>query len=511
MTTVKANVTALSGALPGAPSAKEKEYKEPYNTEAEQMVLGAILVDNEAIFKISDFLNADHFYEPVHGRIFAAIQRFMERGLTANPVTLKNQFDGDEALKDIGGAGYLVKITGLATGVVHVKDYAQTIYELAIARSLIRLGNEMVEDMYDTKLEEPPSKIVEQIEQKLFKIASDGSSDKNFAHLKSALAESLRRIEQAYKQKDEVTGITTGYRDMDRMLGGFQNSDLVILAGRPSMGKTALAINFAMNAAKHYQEKYAKQEDKTEPCPSVGVFSLEMSSEQLASRLLSMETGIGSNDIRRGRLDDKSGEFEKLVAANRDLYDLPMYIDDTPALSIAAIRTRARRLKRKHNLSLLVIDYLQLLRGVSKVSESSRVQEVSEITMGLKAIAKELDIPVLALSQLSRQVESRDDKRPQLADLRESGSIEQDADIVMFIFREQYYLERTKPADGSPELDEWTQKNGERWMQCRNKAEVIISKHRNGPIGNVQLMFNGATTSFKDLEQDYQYSGEAPF
>lgn len=492
------------------------EYRElPYNIEAEQALLGAFLIDNEAVNKVSDFLLSEHFYEPVHQRIYKSILNFMERGLIASPVTLKSQFDNDDALKDIGGAGYLAKMAGLAAGIVDAKHYAQIIYDLAMCRGLISVGSEIVSEAYGNNLKEPAAVQIERAEHKLFSLASEGSSDKNFMHLKSSLADAINRAEFALKQKGEVSGVPTGFMDLDKILGGLHDSDLVILAGRPSMGKTALAINVALNAAKAFKKEYdeVKEElDTVTEMKSVGVFSLEMSSEQLASRLLSIQTGINSNNIRRGRLDQKKGEFEALIEGNKDLYQLPMYIDDTPALSISAIRTRARRLKRRHNLGLLVIDYLQLIRGVSQAAASNRVQEVSEITQGLKAIAKELNIPVVALSQLSRQVEGRDDKRPQLSDLRESGSIEQDADVVMFIYREQYYLERTRPSDGTPELEAWMEKFGEKWMTTKNKAEIIISKHRNGPIGNKFLMFDSNTTGFNNLEQNYTKSDDGtPF
>ena len=509
---------AKKNTLKQVPSSNSLDQRQlPYNIEAEQALLGAILIDNEAINKISDMLLAEHFYEPVHTRIYKAIHNFIERGLIASPVTLKSQFDSDEALKDIGGAGYLAKLTGLSAGILNIKHYAQIVYDLAIARNLITIGQDIVNDAFDNNLKEPAASQIEKAEHKLFNLASEGSSDKNFGHLKNSLTDAIKRAEFALKQKGEVSGVPTGFMDLDRMLGGMHDSDMLILAGRPSMGKTALAMNIALNAAKAFRAEFNEHKKTENLSPSeqksVGVFSLEMSAEQLASRLLSMQTGLNSNNIRRGRLDQKKGEFDLLIEGNKELYELPMYIDDTPALSISAIRTRARRLKRKHNLAFLVIDYLQLIRGVSEAASSNRVQEVSEITQGLKAIAKELNIPVLALSQLSRQVEGRDDKRPQLSDLRESGSIEQDADIVIFIYREQYYLERTRPSDGTPELQAWMEKNGEKWMQSKNKAEIIISKHRNGPIGNKFLMFDSNTTGFNNLDESYPINNnsESPF
>ncbi|MCP5361496.1 MAG: replicative DNA helicase [Hyphomicrobiales bacterium] len=479
-------------------------YREvPYNIDAEQILLGAILTNNEAYNRVGDFLRAEHFYEPLHRRIFDAIMNFMERGLVANPVTLRSQFDRDEALSDIGGASYLAKIAGLASGVFNVKDYARIIYDLYISRNLIEIGNDIVDEAYKGSAERAASEQIEKAEGKLFTLASEGGVERAFVSLKDALKESLDRTNAAFKRQGDIHGIPTALRDLDKMLGGLQNSDLVILAARPSMGKTALALNIALSGAKFLHRDAERHKDDPEfRSGSVGIFSLEMSSEQLASRMLSVETGINANSIRRGKLgrSPQNDEFARLVQANKDLYALPIFIDDTPALSISAIRTRARRLKRKYNLSLLVIDYLQLIRGVSAQASSNRVQEISEITMGLKAIAKELDIPVLALSQLSRAVEQRDDKRPQLSDLRESGSIEQDADVVMFIYRESYYTERLKPDENSEKFAAWLEK----MEQVNNVAEVIVSKHRNGPIGNVTLFFDKTTTRFGDLErQEY--------
>lgn len=475
------------------------------------MLLGAVLVDNEALNRVSDFLMVEHFFEPVHQRIYSAIQNIIERGLIASPVTLKGQFEGDEALKNSGGAAYLAKLAGIAPGIMDIRHFGEVIYDLAVCRGLINVGQDIVTKAFAYTPDEPANSLIEKAEQQLFSLASEGRQEGQFSPLKQSLAAAIERAEFSLRNHGDVSGVPTRFIDLDRMLGGLQDSDLVILAGRPSMGKTALAINIAMNSAKAFLEEYkAQEEDDDRPLKSVGVFSLEMSAEQLASRMLSIETGLNSNDIRRGKLDESKGDLEKLIQGNKSLYELPFYIDDTPALTIGAIRNRARRLKRKHNLGMLVIDYLQLLRGSSAASQQNRVQEVSEITQGLKAIAKELNIPVMALSQLSRQVEGREDKRPLLSDLRESGSIEQDADIVMFIYREQYYLERTRPADDSPELISWMEKFGEKWMLSKNKAEIIISKHRNGPIGNKFLMFNSNTTGFNNMEQNYPDGGQ-PF
>lgn len=507
MLTVPKKISSISNKT----TEEKVAYRQPpHNIEAEQAVLGAILTNNDAINRVGDFLQAQHFYEPVHQRIFEAINRFMERGLIATPVTLKNHFDNDESLKDLGGATYLAKLAGMASGIINVRDHGSIVYSLAISRELVTIGEDMVNDAYESNGELRASEQIERSEQKLFNLASEGNSDTNFSPLKKSLISAINTADAASKMVGDISGIPTGFVDMDSMLAGMHNSDLIILAARPSMGKTALAVNVALNAAKHFAEEKKKHQDDSEyKTKTVGVYSLEMSAEQLAIRLLSMETGISSSNIRRGRLKhggNDGDDFDKLVRANVELHDLPVFIDDTPALSISAIRTRARRLKRKHNLALLVIDYLQLIRGVSSVAMNSRVQEISEITMGLKALAKELNIPVMALSQLSRAVEQREDKRPQLSDLRESGTIEQDADVVMFIYREEYYLERAKPEEGSDKYLAWKEKK----ERMEGVADIMIAKHRNGPVGNVQLLFHKETTKFGNLARD-DYSPEQSY
>ncbi len=491
--------------------AEQAMYRQPpHNTEAEQAVLGAVLTNNEAINRIADFLLPEHFFEPVHKTIYEAILRFNERGLVATPVTLKNQFDNDEAMKEIGGAAYLARIAGLASSIINVKDHASIVYSLAISRNLIEIGEDMVNDAYSSSGELRASEQIEKSEQRLFTLASEGNSDTYFAPMKHALDSAISIADSASKRKGAISGVPTGFADLDNLLGGMHNSDLVILAGRPSMGKTALALNMALNSAEHLKQEFEQkraevsdnpQEEVAREPEAVGVISLEMSSEQLATRMLSMKTGINAGNIRRGKLEKSShnDEFSKLIQANQELHNLPIFIDDTPALSISAIRTRARRLKRKHNLALLLIDYLQLVRGVGAQAQNNRVQEISEITMGLKAIAKELNIPVIALSQLSRQVESREDKRPQLADLRESGSIEQDADMVMFIYREAYYIERKKPQEGTEKFNEWLAD----MERVHNMAEIMVAKNRNGPIDNVSLFFDKTTTKFGNLEKTH--------
>lgn len=469
----------------------------PHNLPAEQVLLGALLTNNELLNRISDFLLAEHFFEPIHQKIFQAIVHFSEKGVIATPVTLRHFFEKEEALVTLGGPEYLVKLASLSTTIINVLDYAKTIYDLSLRRQLIDIGEQVVNTAFETKINLPAIEQIEEAEQKLFVLSAEGNKDKSFQPIKHSLSFAIQKTELAFKHKEKVTGTSTKFIDLDNLLGGLQNSDLLILAGRPSMGKTALAINLAVNCCESLFERSLSKNPEAMP-PAVGFFSLEMSSEQLAARMLSLKAEISSGKLRSGQIDQD--DFSKVIQASRTLERLPFFIDDTPALSIAALRTRARRLKRRHNLGLLVIDYLQLVRGVSKGGDSNRVQEVSEITQGLKAIAKELDIPVIALSQLSRAVESREDKRPLLSDLRESGSIEQDADIVMFIFREEYYVARKEPREGTTEYDVWQDKMN----QVQNISEIIIAKQRNGPIGNVRLRFDASTTRFDNFTEDYK-------
>jgi len=489
--------------------------KLPHNIDAEQYVLGSLLNNNENLNKIGDFLTAEHFFEPIHQRIFSAITNLFDKGMRADPVTLKNHFSNDEAFNELGGVNYLINLCSIASGILNVKDYALLIYNLSISRSLIDICNETLEECYKTTGETTASEQIEKPESKLFSLASTGFADTGFVSIKKSALEAIRVSELATKNEGTISGIATKFTDIDNLLGGFNNSDLLILAARPSMGKTALALNFAYNSAEFLEASYKKQvseynSDKTkfiEPPRrgSVGFISLEMSSEQIATRLLSMKTGINASDIRRGKLSKTSqnDEYAKLLQAYQEVENLPILIDDTPALTISAIRTRARRLKRKHNLAVLYIDYLQLIRGVNKKSQENRVQEISEISMGLKAIAKELSIPVIALSQLSRQVEQRADHKPQLSDLRESGSIEQDADIVMFIYREAYYKERTKPSEeNTTEMQKWA----EEMSKIDHVSEVIVAKNRNGPINTVKLFFDKNTTKFGNLDSYHSYN-----
>ena len=459
----------------------------PCNVQAEQMLLGAILINAEILNQIGEFLRPEHFFEILHQKIYHAIIVITEKSLTPTPVTLKSMLDRDPVFIDAGGQSYLGKLATIAMVVINPYDYGRIIYDLALKRSLIKIGEELVNTAYGSSLDHEALQQIEQAEAKLYDLATEGISEKGFVGIGNSISESLTSINRAMKSSDHVIGTSTGLTDLDNKLSGFHNSDLLIIAGRPSMGKTAFAINLAINACKSLRSKH-----KDNP-PSVGFFSLEMSSEQLASRLLSMYTNIDSSALRSGMVNEE--HYNELRKAALEISELPFFIDDTPALSISAIRTRARKLKRKNNLGILFIDYLQLLRGSSH--QENRVLEISEITQGLKAIAKELNIPVIALSQLSRAVEQREDKRPMLSDLRESGSIEQDADVVMFIYREEYYLTRKEPAPGDKKHEEWQTKLD----QVLNTADILIAKHRNGPIGNVVIHYDSKYSKFSNLKK----------
>ncbi len=465
----------------------------PHNYDAEQALLGAILVNNLAYGRVSEFLAPEHFANPDHGHIYQACGKLIERGQLADPITLRHHFEQDGGLAEVGGPPYLARLVASAVTIINATDYGRMIFDLALRRELIDLGEGMVNDAFDHDPETGAMDQIEGAEQKLFDLATTGAIEGGFAPFTRSLTSAIEVAEAAYKREGKLTGIATGFTELDQLLGGLQSSDLVVLAGRPSMGKTALATNIAFHAAKACKiEKDESGQERVADGAVVGFFSLEMSAEQLATRMLAEESGVPSDKIRRGKLTND--DFQNLVKASRMLSAVPFFIDDSPSLSVAAIRTRARRLKRQNNLSLIVIDYLQLLHSPTRRGAENRVQEVSEITRGLKALAKELDVPVLALSQLSRAVEQRDDKRPQLADLRESGSIEQDADVVMFIFREEYYLERLKPEEGTDKLADWQ----ERMERVHNLADINIAKQRHGPIGTFKLQFESRFTRFHD-------------
>lgn len=466
----------------------------PHNMEAEQGLLGALLIDNRALERVGDFLKSEHFFMPAHKRIYEAIQILIERGQTATPVTLKGYFEKDEELSHIGGAEYLAELAASVISIVNAQDYGRVIYDLHLRRELIGLGEDIVHSAYELNIDTDAVSTIEKAEGRLFTLAETGDIGGGFVTLKDSVGVAIDIAEKAYNTDGHVTGATTGLIDMDKKLGGLHPSDLLILAGRPSMGKTSLATNIAYNTAKKYAQTGGKEG------AIVGFFSLEMSSDQLATRILADEAGVSGDDIRKGNFE--KDDFARFVEASQFLSTVPLYIDDTPALSISAVRTRARRLKRQHGLGLVVVDYLQLLRGTgSRQGSENRVLEVAEITRGLKAIAKELEIPVLALSQLSRAVEQREDKRPMLSDLRESGSIEQDADVVMFVYREEYYLERAMPdMDSHEKFAEWQEKMD----RVRKTAEAIIAKQRHGPIGTVRLRFEPSVTRFENLEESYE-------
>ncbi len=473
----------------------------PHNTEAEQALLGALLVNNVVFEKTSELLQPEHFYDPVHGRIYGAVATLINRGQIADPKTMRGLFDNDPALAALGGANYLVDLAANVVTIFNVQDYARLIHDLYLRRQLITLGTDVVNEAFQHDLDKPASTQIESTEAKLFELARTGETDRGFVKLEKALKISIQQAEEAHKRDSHITGVTTGLRDMDRKMGGLQRSDLIILAGRPSMGKTALATNIAFNAAHAFYKTEGREGS------GVAFFSLEMSAEQLATRLLGDFSSVPSDKIRRGEI--KTEDFTKFVEASQTLSRVPLYIDDTPALSVSGLRTRARRLKRMvPNLGVIVIDYLQLLHGSSSKGAENRVQEVSEITRGLKALAKELDVPVVALSQLSRAVEMREDKKPMLSDLRESGSIEQDADVVMFVYREEYYHARSEPTRRDNEDDSKYNDRHARWMargeEVRNIAEVVIAKQRHGPIGTVPLHFDGQFTRFSNLERQYE-------
>jgi len=468
----------------------------PHNIEAEKALLGAIFSDNRAYERVSEFLRAEHFAVPENGQIFTAAQTLMEKGQMANPVTLSGFFEGHDALRTMGGKAYLAELAASAVTIINAGEYGRIIYDLHMKRELIALGTGMVNEAYDQGLQVSATDQIEKSEQQLYDLATQGDYEGGFQDFHTAVLEAVQMAEAAHKRDGALAGVATGLKDLDQMLGGLHKSDLLILAGRPSMGKTALVTNIAYNAA------YSHHKTGGEEGAVVGFFSLEMSAEQLAARILSEQVELSSHKMRRGELAKE--EFDRLVIISQELYRIPLFIDDTPALTVSALRTRARRLKRQHNLGLIVVDYLQLLSPPPGKSDG-RVNEVSEITRGLKTLAKELNIPVIALSQLSRAVEQREPPRPQLSDLRESGSIEQDADVVMFIYRPEYYLERKKPdPDNLDKIGEWE----ERLERVKNLADVIIGKQRHGPIGDVRLLFQGEFTRFSDLDRHHpSYDG----
>lgn len=494
---------AQAADAPNASNSGADSAAMPHNIEAEQQLLGALLTKNDVYDRISSIIKTEHFYDPLHQRIFDVIVHRINKNTLASPVTLKPIFENDEGLKELGGSAYLVRLAGVAIASFVVKDYAEHLFDLFLRRELISLGQDISAKANKVELDPAPEEQIVEAEQRLYKMSEKGTAQSGFQSFLRAATSAVNAANAAYQRGGGLAGIATNFIDLDKKLGGLHESDLLILAGRPSMGKTSLATNIAFNIAKAYQR--GQRIDGSMGAVEggvVGFFSLEMSAEQLAARILSEASEVPSEQIRRGDLQEE--EFRRFVDAAKALEACPLYIDDTPALPINQVSARARRLKRTHGLDVLIIDYLQLLKGTSKQGEGNRVQEVSEITQGLKAIAKELNIPVIALSQLSRQVESREDKRPQLSDLRESGSIEQDADVVMFVYREEYYKEREKPADHEHDkMAAWQ----EIMARAHGKAEVIIGKQRHGPIGTVELTFEGRFTRFGNIARPWQGDG----
>ncbi len=473
----------------------------PKNIEAEQALLGALLANNKTFEKVSEFLRPEHFADPIHAKIFDIISKLITRGHVADVITLKNYFEQDGSLDEVGGYKYLIKLADSATPLTNAEYYAQFIYDKYLRRELIATGFEIVNNASKEDIDSDAAEQIENAEKRLFDLANQGETSTGFIDFGQALTDSVKRIESAYQKEGRISGLPTGLDALDAKTGGLNDSDLIIIAGRPAMGKTALATNIAYNVAEFMAH------DKNTPAKNRGVafFSLEMSADQLASRILSTVTQTNGHKMRTGELDN--AEFTRIAAAVRELENIPLYIDDTPGLNINNIRTRARRLKRNKGLGLIVIDYIQLINGTgSKKSEGNRVQELSEISRGLKILAKELQVPVIALSQLNRGVESRDDKRPLMSDLRESGSIEQDADIVMFVFRENYYIQNEEPKLKSGETPEHLQKRLDEWetrkRATQNLAEVIIGKQRHGPTGTVQLFWNGDYAQFGNLAKE---------
>ena len=461
--------------------------KQPSNIEAEQALIGSILVNNDIIDEVSTIIGSNSFYDPAHIKIFEVIETLNNKGMIANPITLKNFFEKDNMLNEVGGTEYLVKLTRFSGSSKQAIDYAKVIHEMYLRRELILISDKLSSDTLNSQ-EDNAENIIENTEKSLFDLAERGSFSQSFLKFNKALDQTIEMATLAMKNDRGIVGVPTGLTELDEKLGGLHKSDLIILAGRPSMGKTALATNIAYNAAQNILSRQEKS--------SVAFFSLEMSSEQLSTRILSEQARIKSDDIRRGKVTEE--EINRYIETSRNIYNLPLFIDETPAITIATLSNRARRIKRLFGVNLIVVDYIQLMRANSIKKNEGRVQEISEITQGLKALAKELNVPILALSQLSRAVEQRDDKLPQLADLRESGSIEQDADVVMFVYREEYYLERKQPKLGSIEHAEWQSKMND----VNGLADIILGKQRHGPTGTVKVEFEGIYTKFKDLTKN---------
>jgi replicative DNA helicase len=469
----------------------------PHNIEAEQSLLGAMLVNNEALYRVSDFLEPQHFFEPLHQQIYDIARSLIRAGKVASPITLKTFLPVDISIAGLTASQYLARLAAEATTIINAADYGRAVYDLAVRRDLIQIGEDMVNVAYEAPVDFAPREQIEEAERRLYDLAEVGRYGGGFQKFEQALTTAVDMAARAYQREGRLSGLATGLRDLDSRMGGLQASDLIIVAGRPGMGKTALATNIAYNVARGWRGE-VRSDGRIETVNGgiVGFFSLEMSAEQLATRIIAEQSGIPSSNIRRGGINERDFEGIKDVAI--ELQHLPFYIDETGGLTIAQLAARARRLKRQKGLDLIVIDYIQLLQGSNRRSQDSRVQEVTEITTNLKALAKELNVPVMALSQLSRQVENREDKRPQLSDLRESGSIEQDADVVMFVFREEYYVSNKQPREGTDEHIKWQTE----MAALHGKAELIIGKQRHGPTGTVKVQFDANVTRFGNLAQE---------
>jgi replicative DNA helicase len=471
----------------------------PHNIEAEQALLGAILVNNEALYRVSDFLEPAHFYNETHQQIYDTARSLIRTGKLASPVTLKTFLPADVDIAGLKVAAYLTRLAAEATTIINAADYGRQVYDLAIRRDLIAIGEDMVNVAFDAPVDVAPREQIEDAERRLYDLAEIGKYGGGFQKFETALTTAVDMAARAYQRDGKLSGLATGLRDLDGKMGGLQPSDLIIVAGRPGMGKSALATNIAYNVARRYMgEVLPDGHTQTVNGGIVGFFSLEMSAEQLATRIIAEQSGISSSLIRRGGINEH--DFEKIKDTAIELQNLPFFIDETGGLTVAQLAARARRLKRQRGMDVMVIDYIQLLAGSTRRSQENRVQEVTEITTNLKALAKELNVPIVALSQLSRQVENRDDKRPQLSDLRESGSIEQDADVVLFIFREEYYLSNKEPRPGSDEYIKWQTE----MAAVHGQAEIIIGKQRHGPTGTVKLQFDAAVTRFDNLAREDQ-------
>jgi replicative DNA helicase len=463
----------------------------PYDVEVEQALLGAILVDNQAFERVSSLLKPEHFYDPLHQRIFETMAAAFEKGSYAvTPLTLHATLKADPGLIEVGGHAYLAGLAQAAPALPNVRDYARILHDLAVRRALIHIGEDIVNTAYEAPTEKPPKAQIEEAEKALYRVSETSRYGDGPVDFHEALRRTVELAEKAQARGGRISGIVTGFSDIDSLLGGLQPSDLLILAGRPGMGKTSLGTNMAFHTARAYVQDVEAGADVPRGAP-VLFFSLEMAAQQLSARILSEQTEIEMWKIRNGKFSDS--EWEKFVLAMQDLSTLPIYIDDTGGISIAQIAARARRMKREKNIGVVMIDHLQLIEPSRRAE--NRVQELTEITKGLKVLAKELDIPVLVMSQLSRGVDARDDKRPVLSDLRESGSIEQDADVVMFVFREEYYLKSRQPEPGTPEHTKWFA----RMEQVERRAELLVEKHRHGATRKIDLYFDDNFTRFSSV------------